>query len=136
MMAGMNPADLALAFVEAINSDEADRIHSLMADDHLFIDSMGTEVRGREEMREGWAGYFAMFPDFQIEVQEAVCDGQTVIMVGAARGTYAADGELHPDNRWSLPAAWRAVIRGDRVAVWQVFADNEPVRQIMRRYGK
>jgi hypothetical protein len=24
---------------------------------------------------------------------------------------------------------------GGQVAVWQVFADNEPIRQIMRRYG-
>ena len=135
-MADMSPTDLALAFAEAINSGDPERIHSLMADDHLFIDSVGTEARGREEMREGWAGYFAMFPDFKIEVEKAVCEGQTVIMVGTARGTYAVDGELHPDNRWSLPAAWRAVIKNDRVAVWQVFADNEPVRQIMRKYGE
>ena len=38
---------------------------------------------------------------------------------------------LRPENRWEIPAAWQANIRGERVAVWRVFADLEPVRRIL-----
>ena len=87
-------------------------------------------------MREGWIRYLSTVPDYKIDVQDSLADRQTVIVVGIARGTYSPDGSLEPADYWSTPAAWRAVVVADRIAVWQVFADNEPLRQIMRRYGK
>ncbi len=131
----MNPMETTFAFVEAINSGEVEKIVRLLADDHLFIDAGGTECRGRDTMREGWVRYFSMFPDYAIEVQETLCRHQTVLVVGAATATYAPDGVLDPANRWRVPATWRAVVRNERIAVWQVFADMEPINQIIRRYA-
>ncbi|HEY1939222.1 MAG TPA: nuclear transport factor 2 family protein [Candidatus Angelobacter sp.] len=37
------------------------------------------------------------------------------------------------ENFWKTPAAWRAVVKDGKIAVWQVFADNEPIRAIMRK---
>jgi ketosteroid isomerase-like protein len=31
-----------------------------MTDDHVFIDSLGQTVRGREKIRAGWLAYFAL----------------------------------------------------------------------------
>jgi ketosteroid isomerase-like protein len=132
----MTTTEVVLAFVDAINRRDVDSLCRFMTDDHLFVDSGGVQHRGRETMRSGWHGYFAMVPDYTIDVQEVVADKEIVIVVGNARGTYSADGKLNPANGWSTPAAWRAVVTGERVASWQVFADNEPIRQIMRRYGK
>jgi uncharacterized protein (TIGR02246 family) len=132
----MTPADVVLAFVDAINRRDLELLCRLMTDDHLFVDSGEAQYRGRETMRSGWLAYFTMVPDYTIEVQEVVADGPVVIVVGTARGTYSADGKLDPADRWSTPAAWRAVVVGERVASRQVFADNEPIRQLMRRYGK
>lgn len=101
-----------------------------------YGDCPRNRYRGRETMCPGWLGYFSMVPDYTIEVQEAVADGRVVIVVGTARGTYFPDGNLDPADRGSTPGAWRAVVASGHVAVWQVFADNEPIRQIMRRYGK
>jgi hypothetical protein len=42
---------------------------------------------------------------------------------------------LPKGNFWKTPAAWRAVIKEGKVAVWQVYADNEPIRAIMRKYS-
>jgi ketosteroid isomerase-like protein len=123
-------------FRNAINRRDVDRLCRLMTDDHLFVDFRGAQYRGRETMRSGWLGYFSTVPDYTIEVQETVADGPVVIVVGMARGTYSPDGNLDPADRWSTPGAWRAVVANGDVAVWQVFADNEPIRQIMRRYGK
>jgi limonene-1,2-epoxide hydrolase len=58
-----------------------------------------------------------------------------VVMLGKARGTYSTDGTLKAENRWETPAAWRAVVEGGLVAEWRVYADNEPMRELMRRAG-
>ena len=118
--------DIVRAFVNAINRRNVDELARLMPEDHVFIDSLGQVVRGRDKMKAGWVGYFQLVPDYTIAIEETCCDGPVVILLGVARGTYAAE-------TWSTPAAWRAKVRDDRVAEWRVYADNEPIRQLMRK---
>jgi uncharacterized protein (TIGR02246 family) len=124
---------IAHAFVNAINRQSPEEIAGLMTEDHVFIDSLGTRVTGRQQMKKGWQGYFSMVPDYAIAVDETFADGSVVVMLGAAQGTYSSGGPLKPENRWQTPAAWRAVVRGSSIAEWRVYADNEPIRQIMAR---
>jgi len=35
-----------------------------MTGDHVFVDSLGQTVRGREAVRKGRQGYFAFCPDY------------------------------------------------------------------------
>ena len=116
------------AFVEAINHHSPDEIADLMTEDHVFIDSLGTRVAGRDQMKQGWQAYFNMVPDYSIAVDETFAEGDVVVMLGSARGTYAG-------SQWETPAAWRAVVRDSRIAEWRVYADNEPIRQLMRKAG-
>ena len=122
-----------LAFVAAINRQNVEEIARLMSEDHLFVDSGGMRVQGRETMRAGWLAYFRMVPDYTVTIEETLVQGPLVVMLGTAQGTYTADGRLHPENRWQTPAAWKAVIRGALVSEWRVYADNEPIRQVMAR---
>ncbi len=126
-------ADIALMFVDRINRHDVAGLAALMAEDHRFVDGLGQEVRGRERMQEGWAGYFAMFPDYSVQVEDLLSSGNVVAMFGTARGTYAAQGSK---ARWEIPAAWKAVVRHGRVLEWRVYADNEPVWKTMgvKRY--
>lgn len=117
---------------DAVNAADVTRICNIMTEDHLFVDSDGTETRGRERMRQSWVQYLLMMPDYQIQVRESFCKAETVVLTGAAIGTYAPDGTLAARNRWSVPAAWRAVVRDERVAEWQVFVNPEPIRHVMR----
>jgi uncharacterized protein (TIGR02246 family) len=119
------------AFVNAINRQSPAEIAALMTEDHVFIDSLGTRVAGRQQMMQAWQAYFKMVPDYTIAVEETYADGSVVVMLGAAQGTYSAGGPLQPENKWQTPAAWRAVVRGSLVAEWRVYADNEPIRRIM-----
>lgn len=124
---------IARLFVEAINRHDPKAIADLMTEDHRFIDSLGTVVCGRDRMRQGWTEYLAMVPDYVVTVSDAFTSGDTAVLLGKASGTYTSEGTLRSDNYWETPAAWRAVIRGDKVAEWQVYADNEPIREVMRR---
>ena len=124
---------VAQAFVRAINRQNVEELVALMSADHRFIDSLGNQMEGRDKMRAGWAGYFRMVPDYSIAIEETYCDGSVVIMLGVARGTYTADGDLRDDNRWQTPAAFRAFIEDGTVAEWRVYCDNEPIRRKMAR---
>ena len=126
-----SPVDVALLFVGRINAGDVEGIVDLMTDDHRFIDSLGIEVVGRDKMRHGWEEYFRMVPDYHIEVGETLAQGDAVVLLGAAGGTYTRDGTLRAQDVWVTPAAWRARIKGNRVAEWQIYADNEPIRQRM-----
>jgi uncharacterized protein (TIGR02246 family) len=122
---------IAHDFVHAINRKSIDEIAGLMTDDHVFIDSLGNKIAGREQMRKGWQGYFRMVPDYNIAVDETFVEGDVVVLLGSAQGTYSSGGPLKPENKWQSPGAWRAVVRGSSIAEWRVYADNEPIRRIM-----
>jgi len=128
--------DVALAFVDCINRHDVAGLVGLMTEDHCFVDGLGQEVRGREEMEKGWRGYFAWFPDYSIRVNDAFRNGKVVALFGTAQGTYAGKRNLRGENHWKIPAAWKAVVRNGRVCEWRVYADNEPVWKIMgvKRY--
>lgn len=122
----MTPLETVHAFVNAINRQNVDELAQLMTEDHVFIDSLGAVVPGRDNMKAGWASYFEMVSDYTITIEEAFSEGSAVILLGIALGTYVGE-------TWSTPAAWRATVRGDRVAEWRVYADNEPIRELMRK---
>jgi hypothetical protein len=74
-----------------------------------------------------------MVPDFRIEVTDQFESEGLVVLLGRASGTFVQDGELKPENRWSVPAAWRVVVESDQVAVWQLYANQHPMAVIYDR---
>ncbi len=134
-------------FVAAINRQDVNALAELMTPDHRFTDSLGNTVRGRESMREGWKLYFQMVPDYQLKIEETYVNELAVVMLGIAGGTYShgfesvratgmpivlPDGTSKVLNKWQTPAAVRARIEDGLVAEWRVYADNEPIRKLMR----
>ena len=129
----VNPVEVVLKFEQAINSRNPEAICSLMTADGEFIDSMGNGLRGAEKLRSAWIGYFKMVPDYSISHSEILVNSNTVAIFGSAQGTFSKNGSLKKENFWKTPAAWRATINDGKVALWQVYADNEPIRAIMRK---
>lgn len=127
-----DPLTITNSFMEKINARNPEGLRDLMAENHLFTDSLGQTIEGREAMYEAWKAYFRMMPDYEIVCEKILSSGNTVVILGRARGTCAFEGRLSPANHWDIPAAWKAVIRNNRVAEWQVYADNEPVRKILQ----
>ncbi|HKD05808.1 MAG TPA: nuclear transport factor 2 family protein [Bryobacteraceae bacterium] len=123
--------EVALAFADAINRQDVAGISKLMSKNHVFVDSLGAVVEGREAMEKGWTGYFRMVPDYSLLIDETYTFGPVAVMIGTARGTYTKDGKLMPENKWQTPAAWRATVQNGQVTEWRVYADNEPIRRMM-----
>lgn len=119
------------AFIDCINRHDVAGIARLMTRDHVFIDSLGNRIEGAEVMQQGWAQYLATVPDYRIEIEGHASSGDTVLLHGLAAGTLAHDGRMRPDSRWQVTAAWRAVVRGGRIALWQVFCDNKRMHELL-----
>ncbi len=132
----MSTVDAVNKFVEAINAHDVGAIGELMGDEHTFIDSGGGVYTDVEQMIKGWPGYYAMFPDYKIEISETFISGDTVILWGKASGTYSSDGTLKLENHWEIPAAWKAIVKDDKIKLWQVIADNSIVAEIIGKNKK
>jgi ketosteroid isomerase-like protein len=115
--------DAVKAFIAAINRRNAAELAALMTEDHTFVDSLGTTESGRANMSAGWEGYFRMFPDFEIQVDHMVQEGNLVAVFGSAAGTYNGKRGLVPANRIAMPAAWKAVVANGKIKHWQVYTD-------------
>jgi ketosteroid isomerase-like protein len=120
----MPPIEIAENFVSAINAGDVDRMADMMTSNHTFVDADGSQYSGRDRMKTGWQEYIDLVPDFRIEVLDRFEDGDTAVLLGRASGTFVEGGELKPENHWSVPAAWRVLVEADRVAVWQLYADQ------------
>jgi ketosteroid isomerase-like protein len=125
--------DTVLAFLDRINQHDVDKLAACMTEDHVFIDSLGQSVSGREKMRVGWRNYFAFCPDYWVSHEEMFSSGKLVAVFGAAGGTIAADGKLPPENKWRASSAWLAAVENGLVKQWRVYADNKPVYDILAR---
>jgi len=47
----MNEIETVLEFMNRINQRDVDKLAELMSEDHIFADSLGNQVKGREKMR-------------------------------------------------------------------------------------
>lgn len=125
----MSNKDTLLAFIDRINAQDVDGLAELMSDDHRFLDAHGNEVVGKEKMIAGWRGYFEWFPDYEIEVTDIFEHGEHFGLFGFAAGSFQGKS----DASWRLPAAWKAIVKDGRVALWQVFADTKIPFEIIER---
>ncbi|HXN71425.1 MAG TPA: nuclear transport factor 2 family protein [Candidatus Acidoferrales bacterium] len=129
----MSPTETVLQFMDRINQRDVDKVAELMTEDHVFTDSLGNSVRGREKMRDGWRDYYAFCPDYWVSHEEIFASGNLVAVFGSAGGTIAANGKLPPENKWKISAAWLALVENGLVKEWRVYADNKPVYDIVAR---
>lgn len=121
----MEKKQIVLDFIAAINAHHIQRIYDLMAPDHTFIGTYGDEVHGKEEMKNGWIGYFEWFPDYLIELSDILEREGTFAIFGFAGGSYHGKRQEDDKSYWRLPAAWKAVVEGETIKLWQVFADSK-----------
>src|ERR1700694_5114263 len=105
----MSSVETVLHFLDRINQRDVDKLAELMTEDHVFIDSLGQPVQGREKMRARWRGYYALCPDYWVSHEEIFENGSLVAVFGSAGGTIAANGKLPPENKWRGPAGWLGV---------------------------
>ncbi len=123
--------DVVMDFIKRINAGDAGALSEVMTEDHVFQDALGKRFMGRDKMTEGWKQYFELVAGYRIRADEFFQTDQTFAVFGSASGMCTRNGNAGKENFWEVPAAWRAVVRGNRVAEWRVYADNQPLRKLL-----
>ena|SRR6266404_2509454 len=126
-MLSTDPVSTVRQFVACINAGDVAGLAAMMTEDHRFIDATGALHAGRETMTQGWRHYLAAFPDYRIEMEDAIAQENKVAFFGWACGSFQGKSE----RAWRIPGAWKAVVSGDRIAEWRVYSDIEPMMRSM-----
>lgn len=107
-------------FNDAINAADIDTLAALMTDDHVLNVDMDDEVvRGRDACLNAWRTFFDQYPDYRNVFTYITEADDTVTVIGHST---CSEMRLHG------PALWRAVVMGDRIALWQV-CDETPANR-------
>lgn len=130
MTASLEAETTVRKFIDRINAHDPTAIVSCCTSGHVFTDSLGAKLSGPARLERAWTGYFALFPDYRIEVESMASAAELVLLTGWASATLRTPQGV-PGSSWRIPAAWRAVVSSRRIAEWQVYADNKPVYELL-----
>jgi len=106
--------------IAAINRRDPLGVAVTLAPEVAVVDAHGRHFEGRETLMEGWRGYFATFPDYQIEIEKEQPGAGGVLLLGHASGSIRG----RRDRAWRIPIAIRAEVCGGLVCLWHMFADT------------
>jgi ketosteroid isomerase-like protein len=115
--------EIALQFVECINSKDIDGIIGMLAPGHLFVDLEGNEYSfDATSGRAAWSGYFKLAPRYLIHVSSAHAVGDTAILRGRTTGSHLGLPREQELREHAL--IWTAKVRAGKLADWRILHDT------------
>jgi ketosteroid isomerase-like protein len=127
----MTDKEIVLEFVKAINDHYVDKIHDFMTDDHFFKDGSGGQHIGKIGMKKGWQNYYQLFPDYSIQITDVAEDNSIIALFGYASGSYRL--KKNENNFWKITAAWKAIVRNNKIMHWHVYCDYTQLMEIIKK---
>ncbi len=120
------PVRITLDFIEAINSNNLDKITAMMTEDHLFIDLDKEEIYRIKTLVRWWQFYFSHWPDYKICVSEIFSKDNKVIVVGRTSGSHVGIPE---SKEFKETLIWYSEVVDDRIKNWHLHFDTEENRK-------
>jgi ketosteroid isomerase-like protein len=118
--------DTISRFIDAINLTDLQTMMDCLSTYHIFTDSQDNTITNKALIEKAWSNYFAIFPDYHIEITERIENEDHVVLLGYASGTYKYNSRF-----WKTPSAWHTKLHDNKISLWQVYADNSLVLEIM-----
>jgi ketosteroid isomerase-like protein len=113
------PETIVGRFNDCINGRDVGCLSRLMTDDHLFVDSEGGRVDGKQRCLAAWRGFFDAYPDYR---NVFACMSASADVVAVAGRSVCSEPALDG------PALWTARVRDGRVCEWRVHQDTPETR--------
>ena len=129
-------AKVVSEYIKKINEHDINGMLELTNETAAFIDSMGINTSGKSNIRSAWDVLLTFFPDYTVQVKDIISKNGMVAVFGTAKGTLATDGRILDENKFEIPASWTAIVKDGKIQKWRVYADNEPVRKLIKKYEK
>ncbi len=68
--------------------------------------------------------YFAIFPDYKIEINEIIEKDSLICTPGYASGQYRNRQNKNNINYWRILTVWKTITSANKIEQWQIYADN------------
>jgi steroid delta-isomerase-like uncharacterized protein len=110
------PADVALAYLAALNAHDPDAVAALVTDDFVneHTSALGSSLIGRDAYRARLPGFLAMFEDLAYETEEVVASDERVVVAYTLRARCEGpDGVRRPVT---IRGVFRFVVRSGLIA--------------------
>lgn len=107
-----------------------------MSEDYIFIDSYGDKHVGKKGEKQGWKGYFELFPDYKIEIEDIAENDSIFGLFGYASATYKNLINESNSNYWKIQASWKAIVENKKIKHWQIYCDVKIIVEIIERNNK
>jgi len=120
-MNSKDPKLTALQFNECINNQDIKGLSSLMAEDHIFIDSDRNFTR---DMINGWKRFFNDNPTYKNIFTRIESRENLVIIIGYCLWSKDSKEEDH--------YIWTTTIENDLLVNWQIYKDIEDNRKKLK----
>lgn len=118
-------------FIHAVNGKNISQIVLSLSESTVFSNSQGKEIKGRDNVLRAWMKYFELFPDYYIDAENLIEDGNTIVILGYSGGNYK--NMKKEDCQWRLPSAWKVKLEDSQITCWQVYTDNMVPFEIIKR---
>jgi predicted ester cyclase len=122
---------VATRVVDAIdNAADPTAALDLLADDvRIRHPGRGVDERGRAAAVDCWTAWHAGLPDYREDVEQVVCDGDTVVVFTTCRGTHAGDLDGIPatGHAIEIPRVHRFRVTDGHVVEWWTVTDRGAV---------
>lgn len=83
-----------------LNERKLDEAFALYAEDYIYHGPGGTELRGRQAIRDLWGIFFVGFPDLQTTVDDMIVEGDKLAVRWRIEGTHTGEFMgIAPTNR-------------------------------------
>jgi steroid delta-isomerase-like uncharacterized protein len=116
-MPGQTDTVLHRWFEEVWNQGREEAIDELMTEDAI-AHGLEDDIRGREAFKPFFRKFRAAFPDMRISIEDAVADGDMVVVRCLVTGTHTGPGVLDAPTgkRASMTGICMARVRDGRIA--------------------
>lgn len=120
-------------FIELINDHQPHEMSSMITEDHVLVDAQGVKFKGIDAVTEVWKGFFAIWPDYWIEMEDIIALDEKIYGFGTLSGTYTGHLPGKSQHFFKIPLAVKAIVDGEKIKTWQFFADTKKQSDIMHK---
>lgn len=128
----MDAKQLVKEFVADINNRDVKSMERKLSDQHVFVNSDGSEIDGKTRVVKSWKRFFEVSDTYSIKIGKIYVQENIVVFTGDASGFFRKRNEA--DKYSNVPTAWKAVIENDKIKEWRIFTDSKPVWDILSEF--
>jgi steroid delta-isomerase-like uncharacterized protein len=118
---------------EVFNQKKLAVVDELFASDYIYHGPQGYEFRGAESLKQLLSHYLEAFPDFHIEIEDLIAEGDKVVSRVISRGTHKGEfmGIAPTGKEWTSTAIMITRLAGGRFAEdWESRDDLGMLQQL------